>query len=133
MSRKRRFGSFSTQRASNWRIVAGVVAGIAVQSAIEYLRDILANIDHDLGPVTARLPGAEARPGQQRMADLVATAIAERRHLVVQAGTGTGKTLAYLVPAIASGARVVVATGVGDPDLWSDSFGAIEVFNDSDF
>ena len=64
----------------------------------------------DLAPVTARLPEAEARPGQQRMADLVATAIAERRHLVVQAGTGTGKTLAYLVPAIESGSRVVVAT-----------------------
>ncbi len=44
------------------------------------------------------------------MADLVAQAITSGRHLVVQAGTGTGKTLAYLVPAIASGARVVVAT-----------------------
>ena len=44
------------------------------------------------------------------MAELVAAAIAERRHLVVQAGTGTGKTLAYLVPAIESGAHVVVAT-----------------------
>ncbi len=64
----------------------------------------------DLTAVTARLPGAEARPGQQQMAELVATAIAERRHLVVQAGTGTGKTLAYLVPAIESGAHVVVAT-----------------------
>jgi ATP-dependent DNA helicase DinG len=64
----------------------------------------------DLAAVTARLPGAEARPGQQRMAELVATAIAERRHLVVQAGTGTGKTLAYLVPAIESGTHVVVAT-----------------------
>jgi ATP-dependent DNA helicase DinG len=64
----------------------------------------------DLTAVTARLPGAEARPGQQQMAELVATAIAERRHLVVQAGTGTGKTLAYLVPAIESGAHIVVAT-----------------------
>ena len=44
------------------------------------------------------------------MADLVAGAIAGRRHLVVQAGTGTGKTLAYLVPALAADARVVVAT-----------------------
>ena len=44
------------------------------------------------------------------MAELVASAIENGRHLVVQAGTGTGKTLAYLVPAIESGARVVVAT-----------------------
>ena len=44
------------------------------------------------------------------MAELVAKAIDDRRHLVVQAGTGTGKTLAYLVPAISSGSRVVVAT-----------------------
>jgi len=64
----------------------------------------------DLSTVTATLDGAEDRPGQQRMADLVAAAIENRRHLVVQAGTGTGKTLAYLVPAITSGARVVVAT-----------------------
>ena len=44
------------------------------------------------------------------MAEMVASAIATKRHLVVQAGTGTGKTLAYLVPAIQADARVVVAT-----------------------
>jgi ATP-dependent DNA helicase DinG len=63
-----------------------------------------------LAGVTAALPHAEQRPGQQRMADLVATALDSGRHLVVEAGTGTGKTLAYLVPAISSGRRVVVAT-----------------------
>jgi ATP-dependent DNA helicase DinG len=63
-----------------------------------------------LADVTAELPGAEARPGQVEMARLVAAAIDNGRHLVVQAGTGTGKTLAYLVPAVMSGARVVVAT-----------------------
>ena len=39
------------------------------------------------------------------------SAIAERRHLIVEAGTGTGKTLAYLVPSILSGKRVVISTG----------------------
>jgi ATP-dependent DNA helicase DinG len=63
-----------------------------------------------LDAVTAALPDAEHRPGQEQMAELVAAAIASDRHLVVQAGTGTGKTLAYLVPAITSGARTVVAT-----------------------
>ena len=44
------------------------------------------------------------------MAERVADAIGAHRHLVIQAGTGTGKTLAYLVPAIESGSTVVVAT-----------------------
>ena len=58
--------------------------------------------------VTA-IGGAE-RPGQVRMAEAVADAVAAGEHLLVQAGTGTGKSLAYLVPAIAHGERVVVAT-----------------------
>jgi ATP-dependent DNA helicase DinG len=60
--------------------------------------------------VTEALPAGEDRPGQVEMAEAVARAVAEGRHLVVQAGTGTGKTLAYLVPAVLSGKRVVVAT-----------------------
>ncbi len=61
--------------------------------------------------VVAELPGGgEAREGQREMADAVRVAIAERKHVAVQAGTGTGKTLAYLVPAILSGRRTVVAT-----------------------
>ncbi len=63
-----------------------------------------------LRAVTATLPAAEQRAGQEQMADLVTDAITRRRHLVVQAGTGTGKTLAYLVPAIRARARIVVAT-----------------------
>jgi ATP-dependent DNA helicase DinG len=56
-------------------------------------------------------PDFEFRPGQLRMAEEVAAALAENKHLLVEAGTGTGKTLAYLVPALASGKRVVVSTG----------------------
>ncbi|MGC8627761.1 MAG: ATP-dependent DNA helicase [Acidimicrobiales bacterium] len=67
-------------------------------------------VERALGRVTARLPSHEDRPEQLAMASAVARAIALRRHLVVQAGTGTGKSLAYLVPALAMGARVVVAT-----------------------
>ncbi len=55
-------------------------------------------------------PNYEYRPGQLQMAEAVESAIAERRHAIVEAGTGTGKTLAYLVPAILSGKRVVVST-----------------------
>lgn len=52
------------------------------------------------GRLAARLAGWEARPQQLEMARLVARAIAERRHAVVEAGTGVGKSLAYLVPAV---------------------------------
>lgn len=45
------------------------------------------------------------------MAEAVESALAEKRHLIVEAGTGTGKTLAYLVPAILSGKRVIISTG----------------------
>lgn len=64
-----------------------------------------------LDQVVAALPGGgEPRPGQVRMAEAVVAAIEGDRHLVVQAGTGTGKSLAYLVPAVLSGRRTVVAT-----------------------
>ncbi len=53
----------------------------------------------------------EFRPGQLEMANAVQAALADRRHLIVEAGTGTGKTLAYLVPAILSGRRIVISTG----------------------
>ncbi|MBX7164760.1 MAG: DEAD/DEAH box helicase [Pirellulales bacterium] len=52
------------------------------------------------GRVAARLPNYEVRPQQLEMADAVARAISEQRHLIVEAGTGVGKSFAYLVPAI---------------------------------
>ena len=56
-------------------------------------------------------PNYEYREGQVEMAEAVEAAFAEKRHLIVEAGTGTGKTLAYLVPALLSGKRIVVSTG----------------------
>src|ERR671930_1211030 len=67
------------------------------------------------GLIARAHPEYEYRPGQIEMARAVLRAFEERRHLIVEAGTGTGKTLAYLVPAIAAavarGGRVVVSTG----------------------
>ncbi|OPC80743.1 ATP-dependent helicase [Embleya scabrispora] len=54
--------------------------------------------------------GGSERPGQVSMAEAVAGAVARAEHLLVQAGTGTGKSLAYLVPALAAHRKVVVAT-----------------------
>ncbi|MBM3796426.1 MAG: ATP-dependent DNA helicase [Acidobacteria bacterium] len=56
-------------------------------------------------------PHYEYRAGQLEMALAVESAIEEQRHLIVEAGTGTGKTLAYLIPAILAGKRIVVSTG----------------------
>jgi len=56
-------------------------------------------------------PAYEFRRGQLHMAQAVEQALEEKRHLVVEAGTGTGKTLAYLVPVIRSGKRVIISTG----------------------
>jgi len=55
-------------------------------------------------------PSYEFRSGQLEMAEAVEAALADRRHLLVEAGTGTGKTLAYLVPALLSGKRIVIST-----------------------
>src|ERR1700723_901660 len=64
------------------------------------------------GGILARSPlPFEYRPGQLEMARAVERALAERRHLIVEAGTGTGKTLAYLLPALRTGRRVIVSTG----------------------
>lgn len=67
-------------------------------------------IDLALQKATGGLAASEERPNQRAMAQAVAAAIGERRHLIVQAGTGTGKSLAYLVPILAKGARAVIST-----------------------
>jgi ATP-dependent DNA helicase DinG len=56
-------------------------------------------------------PHYEFRHGQVEMAEAVEAALRDKRHLLVEAGTGTGKTLAYLVPALQSGKRVIISTG----------------------
>jgi ATP-dependent DNA helicase DinG len=63
------------------------------------------------GPLRSALPDFKSRWQQLRMAQRVATALESRETLVVEAGTGTGKTFAYLVPALLSGARVLISTG----------------------
>ncbi len=63
------------------------------------------------GPLASTHPNFEFRRGQVEMALAVEKALAENRHQIVEAGTGTGKTLAYLVPAILSGKRVIISTG----------------------
>ena len=63
------------------------------------------------GPFADALPGFAPRETQIRMARAVEEALAQKESLVIEAGTGIGKTLAYLVPAILSGERVIISTG----------------------
>lgn len=63
------------------------------------------------GPLAAAIPGFRARPQQIEMAQRIAEALRENRVLVAEAGTGTGKTFAYLVPALLAGGKVIISTG----------------------
>jgi len=64
-----------------------------------------------VGPLAQAIPGYRERPQQVEMAERIAAAIEGNRVLVAEAGTGTGKTFAYLVPALRSGGKVIVSTG----------------------
>lgn len=72
--------------------------------------DVAALLGTD-GPFAREVPNFAPREAQQRMAQAVAQAIAGRETLIAEAGTGTGKTFAYLVPALLSGERVIISTG----------------------
>ena len=63
------------------------------------------------GVLERKLGDYEFRPSQIRMADAVYQALESQNHLIVEAGTGTGKTLAYLLPALLHGQRILVSTG----------------------
>src|SRR5213592_4357727 len=63
------------------------------------------------GVLEQRLEDYEYRPSQVRMAEAVHRALEEQSHVIIEAGTGTGKTLAYLLPALLHGRRILVSTG----------------------
>src|SRR5687768_6427066 len=63
------------------------------------------------GILDQRLEDYEFRPSQVRMAEAVHRALEEQNHVIIEAGTGTGKTLAYLLPALVYGRRILVSTG----------------------
>ncbi|HEY3667374.1 MAG TPA: ATP-dependent DNA helicase, partial [Polyangiaceae bacterium] len=75
------------------------------------------------GPLARSLPAYEVRPAQLEMARAVESALASDRVLICEAGTGTGKSLAYLVPALLSGKKVIVSTAtraLEEQIFWKD-------------
>ena len=63
------------------------------------------------GLLSQKLEDYEPRPSQERMAEIVTQALEKQNHAIIEAGTGTGKTLAYLAPALMHGQRLMVSTG----------------------
>src|SRR5207253_3356402 len=88
------------------------VASTSQPSASAQKKDVSLYQFFSPGGVLSRThPAYEFRRGQLQMAQAVEQALGEKRHLIVEAGTGTGKTLAYLLPVILSGKRVIISTG----------------------
>ncbi len=75
------------------------------------LAELARNALAEDGPLAQRLPGYVPRAAQARLAETIADAFEQRGYLIAEAGTGTGKTYAYLVPALLSGKRVIISTG----------------------
>jgi ATP-dependent DNA helicase DinG len=73
--------------------------------------DKLEHLFADGGPLASQTGGYRLRPQQLAMAQAIATAINNREILVAEAGTGTGKTYAYLIPALLAGGKVILSTG----------------------
>jgi ATP-dependent DNA helicase DinG len=71
----------------------------------------LADIFSPDGALADRLPGFSYREAQEQMATLVAEVLESRRHAAIEAGTGIGKTFAYLLPVLLSGRRAIISTG----------------------
>ena len=76
---------------------------------VPHMSELSAKVRSALDAAVAAI-GGSAREGQIEMAEAVANALTDRHHLMVQAGTGTGKSLAYLIPALVHGRKVLVAT-----------------------
>ena len=91
--------------------MSGDAAAATSEAQFHRARERVAAAFADGGELAVAVPGFVARPSQREMALAVLDAIAERSTLVAEAGTGTGKTYAYLVPALIGGGKVLVSTG----------------------
>ncbi len=83
------------------------------QSTMDPVREAQARVAADLrqgGVLAQRLPGYEERPAQVQMAEMVAGALENGEHALIEAGTGTGKSIAYLLPVVRSGKVAMIST-----------------------
>lgn len=75
------------------------------------MADELQSVFEENGPLARSIAGYSTRPQQQIMAESIAQALDKNETLIVEAGTGTGKTYAYLVPVLLAGTKVIISTG----------------------
>src|SRR5215217_3086804 len=80
-------------------------------NTLEFPPDEISMIRDVVREVVSQLPGYEHRPQQLEMAELIDTALRERRHAIIEAGTGSGKSFGYLIPILESGKKAVISTG----------------------
>lgn len=88
-----------------------LLVGCALLETNPFMISSLSDVFSTEGLLAGRIPGYRPRAQQLELAERIAAAIAENRVLVAEAGTGTGKTFAYLIPALLSGGKVIVSTG----------------------
>lgn len=101
-------------RNNGHRVASSAPKPAVLEEIPESLVEAISAIFADDGTLSRFLPGHEARPQQQQMAEAVADAIEQETNLIVEAGTGVGKSLAYLLPAalhaIRNNSRVIIST-----------------------
>src|SRR5882672_4147732 len=93
------------------RAVPSSAGAIVIMASYCILESVMHEFFGPGGVLEQRLPDYEFRPSQVRMAEAVHEALEGQNHVIIEAGTGTGKTLAYLLPALIHGRRILVSTG----------------------
>ncbi len=89
----------------------GEAVAVASASQVALQKSQLSTMFAETGTLATAIPGYRPRASQQKMAEAVADAISQNDTVIVEAGTGTGKTFAYLVPAMLWGGKVILSTG----------------------
>ncbi|MBY0439783.1 MAG: ATP-dependent DNA helicase, partial [Burkholderiales bacterium] len=87
------------------------IIGDCLKQRFRVLNATLEHVFSADGPLARAVPGYRPRPGQVELADAIARTLRDDGVLVAEAGTGTGKTFAYLVPALLAGGKVIISTG----------------------
>src|SRR6266496_1898593 len=95
----------SSEKLSNRKLLKK-----GLRNEFSFLHRIVSTDLSQGGILSERLPGYEERPAQIEMATLIARALTEERHVIVEAATGTGKSLAYLLPIVRSGKVAIIST-----------------------
>ncbi len=99
-----------SRSVAGWSVLASL-RSIRAATDDPSMTALLSDVFSAAGPLASTVPGYRLRAQQLELAERIAAAMAGNQVLIAEAGTGTGKTYAYLVPALLSGGKVIVSTG----------------------